>query len=120
MGGGTRCKLFTDRNRDSRVAVAPEDRMVEHKEALEKHMARRRKDLSAPVSMYCFYDLTCTYFEGDAEEVDKADHGHSRDHGTDCKQLVLALVVTPEGFPLSYEKDLDVQGSHTEDEAQAV
>jgi hypothetical protein len=45
MGGGTRCKLFTDRNRDSRVAVAPEDRMVEHKEALEKHLARRRKDL---------------------------------------------------------------------------
>jgi hypothetical protein len=44
MGGGTRCKLFTDRNRESRAAV-PEDRMVEHKEALEKHLVRRWKDL---------------------------------------------------------------------------
>ena len=62
--------------------------------------------------MYCFYDLTCTYFEGDAEEVDKADPGHSRDHGADCKQLVLALVLTPEGFSLSYEKDLNGGNPH--------
>jgi transposase len=49
------------------------------------------------------YDLTSTYFEGEVEEVDKARRGYSRDHRPDCKQLILALVVSPEGFPLSYE-----------------
>jgi transposase len=49
------------------------------------------------------YDLTSTYFEGEVQEVDKARYGHSRDQRPECKQLVLALVVTPEGFPLSYE-----------------
>jgi len=49
------------------------------------------------------YDLTSTYFEGEAEEVAKAARGYSRDHRADCAQVVLALVVTPEGFPLSYE-----------------
>ena len=49
------------------------------------------------------YDLTSTYFEGEAEEVDKAQRGYSRDHRPDCKQIIIALVVTPEGFPLSYE-----------------
>ena len=49
------------------------------------------------------YDLTSTYFEGEAKEVEKAQRGYSRDHRPDCKQVVIALVVTPEGFPLSYE-----------------
>jgi transposase len=49
------------------------------------------------------YDLTSTYFEGEVEEVDKAQRGYSRDHRPDCKQLIIALVVSPEGFPLSYE-----------------
>jgi transposase len=79
------------------------DRMVEHKEALEKHLAQRWKDLFGASFDVLLYDLTSTYFEGDVEEVDKAQHGYSRDHRPDCKQLVLALVVTPEGFPLSYE-----------------
>jgi transposase len=79
------------------------DRMVEHKEALEKHLAQRWKDLFGASFDVLLYDLRSTYFEGEAEEVDKAQHGYSRDHRPDCKQLVLALVVTPEGFPLSYE-----------------
>jgi len=79
------------------------DRMVEHKEALEEHLAQRWKDLFGASFEVLLYDLTSTYFEGEAEEVDKAEHGYSRDHRPDCKQLILALVVTPEGFPLSYE-----------------
>jgi transposase len=79
------------------------DRIVEHKEALEKHLAQRWKDLFGVSFDVLLYDLTSTYFEVDAEEVDKAQHGYSRDHRPDCKQLVLALVVSPEGFPLSYE-----------------
>jgi transposase len=48
------------------------------------------------------YDLTSTYFEGLAEENDLAQRGYSRDHRSDCKQIVLALVVTREGFPLAH------------------
>ena len=44
-----------------------------------------------------------TYVEGRAEEIPKAQFGHSRDHRPDCRQVVIALVVTPEGFPLGYE-----------------
>jgi transposase len=79
------------------------DRMVEHKEALEEHLALRWKDLFGATFDVLLYDLTSTYFEGEAEEVDKAQRGYSRDHRPDCKQIIIALVVTPEGFPLSYE-----------------
>jgi len=48
------------------------------------------------------YDLTSTYFEGLAEENDLAERGYSRDHRSDCKQIVLALVVTRDGFPLAH------------------
>ena len=79
------------------------DRMIEHKEALEKHLARRWQDLFGATYDLLLYDLTSTYFEGEAEEVSKARRGYSRDHRPDCKQVLLALIVTPEGFPLSYE-----------------
>jgi transposase len=79
------------------------DRMVEHKEALEEHLAGRWKDLFSATFDVLLYDLTSTYFEGEAEEVEKARRGYSRDHRPDCKQIIIALVVTPEGFPLSYE-----------------
>ncbi len=79
------------------------DRMGRHKEALEGHLAGRWKDLFGARFDVLLYDLTSTYFEGSAEEVKKARRGYSRDHRPDCKQRVLALVVTPEGFPLSYE-----------------
>ena len=79
------------------------DRMLEHKEALEEHLAERWKDLFGATFDVLLYDLTSTYFEGEAEEVDKARRGYSRDQRPDCKQIIIALVVTPEGFPLSYE-----------------
>ena len=79
------------------------DRIVGHKQALEEHLADRWKDLFGASFDVLLYDLTSTYFEGEAEEIDKAQRGYSRDHRPDCKQIIIALVVTPEGFPLSYE-----------------
>ena len=79
------------------------DRMGAHKDALEQHLAQKWCDLFGARFDVLLYDLTSTYFEGGAEEVDKAARGYSRDHRPDCPQLVIALVVTPEGFPLCYE-----------------
>jgi transposase len=79
------------------------DRMVAHKDALEGHLADKWRDLFGASFDVLLYDLTSTYFEGDAQEVEKAARGYSRDHRPDCAQLVIAIVVTPEGFPLSYE-----------------
>jgi len=79
------------------------DRMIEHKEGLERHLADKWRDLFGASFDVLLYDLTSTYFEGEAQEVDKAARGYSRDHRPDCLQLVIAVVVTPEGFPLSYE-----------------
>ena len=79
------------------------DRIVEHKTELEQHLAAKWKDLFGASFDIILYDLTSTYFEGSAEGVAKAKRGYSRDHRPDCKQLVIALVVTVEGFPLTYE-----------------
>jgi len=79
------------------------DRVLQHKPALEQHLAAKWKDLFGATFDRLLYDLTSTYFEGDADAVPKAQRGYSRDHRPDCKQLVLALIVTPEGFPLTYE-----------------
>jgi len=79
------------------------DRIIPHKEALEGHLAGKWRDLFGASFDVLLYDLTSTYFEGEAVEVDKARRGYSRDHRPDCLQIVLALIVTPEGFPLSYE-----------------
>lgn len=79
------------------------DRLLAHKPALEQHLAQKWQDLFGATFDLLLYDLTSTYFEGDAEAVPHARRGYSRDHRPDCKQLVLALVVTPEGFPLTYE-----------------
>jgi len=79
------------------------DRMIHHKQALEKHLAAKWRDLFGASLDVLLYDLTSTYFEGEALEVEKARRGYSRDHRPDCLQLLLAVVVTPEGFPLSYE-----------------
>jgi hypothetical protein len=94
---------------DTEEAVAAKDRLyrapdkaLQHKEALETHLAKRWKDLFGANCELLLYDLTSTYFEGQAARAAKADFGYSRDHRPDCRQLVLALVVTQEGFPLSY------------------
>jgi hypothetical protein len=79
------------------------DRLVAHKPALEQHLAQQWKDLFGATFDVLLYDLTSTYFEGAVPAVPQAQRGYSRDHRPDCKQLVLALVVTPEGFPLTYE-----------------
>lgn len=79
------------------------DRIVAHKPALEKHLAQKWRDLFGATFDVLLYDLTSTYFEGEAAEVTSARRGYSRDHRPDCLQVVLALVVTPEGFPLTYE-----------------
>jgi transposase len=79
------------------------DRMLPHKDALEAHLSARWRDLFGATFDVLLYDLTSTYFEGQAERVPDARRGYSRDHRSDCKQLLLGVIVTPEGFPLSYE-----------------
>src|SRR5271157_4436453 len=79
------------------------DRIVEHKTELFDHLRQRWQDLFQARFDVLLYDLTSTYIEGQGEEIPKAKHGYSRDHRGDCRQVVIALVVTPEGFPLAYE-----------------
>lgn len=79
------------------------DRLLEHRPALFTHLQARWQDLFGAKYEVLLYDLTSTYVEGQAEEIPKAQFGHSRDHRPDCRQVVIALVVTPEGFPLAYE-----------------
>jgi len=81
------------------------DRLLEHKRALFDHLTRRWQDLFNAKFDVLLYDLTSTYFESDPPfaEDDKRKHGYSRDKRSDCVQVVIALVVTPEGFPLAYE-----------------
>jgi hypothetical protein len=81
------------------------DQLVEHKSALFSHLQERWKDLFGACFDVLLYDLTSTYFESDPPfaEGDKRRFGYSRDKRFDCVQVVIALVVTPEGFPLGYE-----------------
>ena len=79
------------------------DRLLQYRQSLFIHLQERWKDLFGIKLDVLLYDLTSTYFEGQAEGVPKARRGYSRDHRPDCKQVVLALVVTPEGFPVGYE-----------------
>lgn len=81
------------------------DRLLEHKRALFDHLTQRWKDLFNTKFDILLYDLTSTYFESDPPfpKDDKRKHGYSRDKRFDCVQVVIALVVTPEGFPLAYE-----------------
>ena len=79
------------------------DRIGEHKAALFEHLRRRWQELFQARFDVLLYDLTSTYIEGEGEEIPKAKHGYSRDHRSDCRQVVIALVVTPQGWPLAYE-----------------
>jgi hypothetical protein len=82
------------------------DLLLAHKEALFSHLTQRWRDLFNADFDVLLYDLTSTYFEvnaADLPEGDKRRHGYSRDKRPDCPQLVIALVVTPEGLPLAYE-----------------
>ena len=81
------------------------DRLLAHKQQLFDHLVGRWRDLFNVSFDLLLYDLTSTYFEADPPfpEDDKRRHGYSRDHRPDCVQVVIALVVTPEGLPLAYE-----------------
>jgi transposase len=79
------------------------DRLLAHKQALEAHLAARCGELFAVENDVLLYDVTSTYFEGQAEANPQAQRGYSRDHRPDCKQVLIALVVTFDGFPLGYE-----------------
>jgi len=81
------------------------DQLVAHKPALFSHLQERWKDLFNARFDVLLYDLTSTYFESDPPfaQGDKRRFGYSRDKRFDCVQMVIALVVTPEGFPLGYE-----------------
>jgi transposase len=79
------------------------DRLLPHKAALEAHLSKRVGELFAVDNEVLLYDVTSTYFEGQAEGNPQARRGHSRDHRPDCKQVCIALVVTFDGFPLGYE-----------------
>jgi hypothetical protein len=81
------------------------DLLLEHKRALFDHLTQRWKDLFNAQFDVLLYDLTSSYFESAPPfpEGDKRKHGYSRDKRFDCVQIVIALIVTPEGFPLAYE-----------------
>jgi transposase len=81
------------------------DLIVPHKTALFDHLSQRWKDLFNAQFDVLLYDLTSTYFESEPPfaEKDKRKFGYSRDKRSDCVQVVIALIVTPEGFPLAYE-----------------
>jgi len=81
------------------------DKVLEHKPALFSHLTERWQGLFGARFDVLLYDLTSTYFESSqpADENDKRRYGYSRDKRSDCVQVVIALVVSPEGFPLAYE-----------------
>ncbi len=82
------------------------DLLLVHKQALFSHLTERWRDLFNASFDVLLYDLTSTYFEvnaSDLPEDSKRRHGYSRDKRPDCPQLVIALVVTPDGLPLAYE-----------------
>jgi transposase len=90
---------------DIHKLYACHDRILEHKRALFDHLVERWKDLFNAEFDVLLYDLTSTYFEANPpfEDGDKRRYGHSRDRRSDCVQVVIALVVTPQGLPLAYE-----------------
>jgi hypothetical protein len=79
------------------------DRVLPHKQDLFVWLKQKWADLFQADFEVLLYDLTSSYFEGEMEENRKAQRGYSRDHRPDCLQVVIALVITPDGFPLAYE-----------------
>lgn len=79
------------------------DRILEHKQELFVWLKQKWAELFSADFEVLLYDLTSTYFEGEMEQNQKARRGYSRDSRPDCLQVVIALVVTPDGFPLAYE-----------------
>jgi transposase len=90
---------------DSHTLYACHDRLLAHKDAVFAHLVGRWRDLFNARFDVLLYDLTSTYFESEPPltDDDKRRYGYSRDKRSDCVQVVIALVVTPEGLPLAYE-----------------
>ena len=103
--GALAALLGTDRVIDSHALYDCHDRLLVHKPALFEHLIDRWRDLFNASFDVLLYDLTSTYFESDPplDEHDKRQFGYSRDHRPDCVQVVIALVITPQGLPLAYE-----------------
>jgi len=79
------------------------DALLPHKPALEKHLKQKLGELFELDYDLLLYDVTSTYFEGEAARNELAARGYSRDHRPDCKQVNIALVVSRCGMPLGYE-----------------
>lgn len=79
------------------------DKLLAHKDRLQKHLKERFGELFQIRYDIVLYDVTSTYFEGEAAKNPQAHRGYSRDHRPDCKQVLIALVVTQEGIPVGYE-----------------
>lgn len=90
---------------DIHKLYACHDLLLAHKRAMFDHLVPRWRDLFNVEFDVLLYDLTSTYFESSPlfDEDDKRRYGYSRDHRSDCVQVVIALVVTPDGLPLAYE-----------------
>jgi len=90
---------------DEHALYACHDLLIEHKSALFDHLVSRWRDLFNIDFDILLYDLTSTYFEitPPLDEQAKRQFGYSRDHRPDCVQVVIALIITPQGFPLAYE-----------------
>jgi transposase len=118
LGGGSEfrlhCQWFVDSAMDellqTNFAVADKDRLyrcldrvLAYKQELFLWLRQKWAELFAADFEVLLYDLTSTYFEGEMEQNPKARRGYSRDGRPDCLQLVIALVITPDGYPLAYE-----------------
>lgn len=95
-------------NTDYRIAARDRlyrclDRITGHKEDLCKYLKSRWEDMFGIEFDVLLYDLTSTYFEGLCRQNPKARFGYSTDNRSDCRQVVIALIVTPEGFPIGYD-----------------
>jgi len=94
--------ISTDKIYDNRLYRAL-DKLLPHKISLEKHLKERFGELFNIEYNLLLYDITSTYFEGEAKRNPQAKRGYSRDKRPDCKQVLIAMIVTKEGIPLGYE-----------------
>jgi len=97
--------LGMDRVIDEHALYDCHDLLLEYKTALFDHLVGRWRDLFNVNFDVLLYDLTSSYFEIEPplDEQSKRQFGYSQDHRPDCVQVVIALIITPEGFPLAYE-----------------
>jgi transposase len=94
--------IADDKINDDRLYRAL-DHVLPHKAILEIHLQKRLGRLFGLQYDLLLYDITSTYFEGQAARNPQAQRGHSRDHRRDCKQVLIGLVVSRDGYPLGYE-----------------